>query len=80
MVSKMKETSDEDEIRQAFKLFDKNGDDKITLEELKEVMLSLGEELTDRDAMDMIKEADKHDLGHIIFEDFKAMMMGGGGF
>lgn len=62
------------EIEQTFKVFDKNGDGKITFDELKEVLTALGEEVTDKDVMDMIKEADLNGDGAIDFEEFKIMM------
>lgn len=43
------------EIEQTFKVFDKNGDGKITFDELKEVLTALGEEVTDKDVMDMVR-------------------------
>jgi len=62
------------EIEQTFKVFDKNGDGKITFDELKDVLTALGEEVTDKDVMDMIKEADLNGDGAIDFEEFKIMM------
>ena len=39
-------------------MFDKDGDGKISAEELKHVMMNLGEKLTDEELDEMIKEAD----------------------
>merc|ERR1711933_717519 len=63
------------EIEQTFKVFDKNGDGKITFDELKEVLTQLGEEVTDKDVMDMIKEADLNGDGAIDFEEFMIMII-----
>merc|ERR1719242_646838 len=68
--------SEDTEIEQTFKVFDKNGDGKITFDELKEVLTELGEEVTDKDVMDMIKDADLNGDGAIDFEEFKIMMNG----
>ena len=46
------------ELRDAFNLFDIDGDGKITTEELGTVMKSLGLSPTDNDLQDMIDEAD----------------------
>lgn len=42
MAHKMKDTDSEEEIREAFKVFDKNGDGKISAAELRHVMSSIG--------------------------------------
>merc|ERR1712174_84819 len=62
------------EIEQTFKVFDKNGDGKITFDELKEVLTQLGEDVTDKDVADMIKEADINGDGAIDFDEFMIMM------
>ena len=49
----------DEELRQAFKVFDKDGDGYITATELKLVMKQLGEDLTDDQLADMVKEAGK---------------------
>merc|ERR1712154_15454 len=74
MDRRMSINSQRAEIEQTFKVFDKNGDGKITFDELKEVLTALGEEVTDKDVMDMIKEADLNGDGAIDFEEFKIMM------
>jgi hypothetical protein len=43
MAKKLKDTDREEEIRQAFKVFDKNGDGYVTPDELALVMANLGE-------------------------------------
>lgn len=58
MARKLKATDGEEEMHHAFKVFDKNGDGFITFDELKRVMCSIGERLTDEEIEDMIKEAD----------------------
>ena len=62
------------ELKETFKVFDKNGDGKISFDELKEVLIGLGEEVTDQDVKDMIKEADLNGDGFIDFEEFMIMM------
>ena len=42
MARKMKDTDSEEEIKEAFKVFDKNGDGKISAAELRHVMTSIG--------------------------------------
>ena len=65
----------EDELREAFKVFDKDGDGFVSASELRHVMVNLGEELTDEDVDEMIREADIDGDGQIGFEEFARMMM-----
>ena len=46
MAKKMKDTDTDEEMREAFRVFDKDGDGFITSIELQHVMTSLGEKLT----------------------------------
>ena len=64
------------EIKEAFKFFDKDGDGSITAEEVKTVMAALGEELTDNEILEMIKEADSNGNGCVCYEDFLKMITG----
>ncbi|ETO13499.1 hypothetical protein RFI_23867 [Reticulomyxa filosa] len=66
--------SNEAEYFEAFKFFDKNNNGVIEFEELKDVLQSLGEQLTDQDIWDMIHEADKNGDNVIDFEEFMQMM------
>ncbi|KAG4305566.1 hypothetical protein PORY_001122 [Pneumocystis oryctolagi] len=58
MARKMKDTDSEEEIREAFKVFDKDGNGVISAAELRHVMTNLGEKLTDEEVDEMIREAD----------------------
>ncbi|KAL3873879.1 hypothetical protein ACJMK2_036962 [Sinanodonta woodiana] len=70
MGRKMKETDTEEEIKEAFKLFDKDNNGLISPSELKSVMVNLGERLTDEEVDEMIKEADLDGDGYINYEEF----------
>uniref|UniRef100_A0A8C8S7W5 Calcium binding protein 5 n=1 Tax=Pelusios castaneus TaxID=367368 RepID=A0A8C8S7W5_9SAUR len=57
------------EMRDAFKEFDANGDGEITLDELQLAMQRLmGERLTPREISDVVKEADINGDGTVDFE------------
>lgn len=64
----MKETDKEEELREAFRVFDRNGDGFISASELRHVMTNLGEKLTDEEVEDMIKEADLDGDGLVNYE------------
>ena len=69
MASKCKKPEDEEEeVRQAFKVFDKDGNGLISAEELRFVMTNLGEKLTDEEVDDMIREADTDGDGQVNYE------------
>lgn len=56
MARKMKNTDSEEEIREAFRVFDKDGNGFISAAELRHVMTNLGEKLTDDEVDEMIRE------------------------
>ncbi|XP_076096051.1 uncharacterized protein LOC143067009 isoform X1 [Mytilus galloprovincialis] len=62
------------EFKEAFSLFDKDGDGTITTKELGTVMRSLGQNPTESELQDMINEVDIDGNGQIDFEEFLQMM------
>ena len=66
--------SADDELREAFAVFDKDGNGFITGEELKSALLNLGENLGDDEIKGMIAAADRDGNGEIDYEEFIAMM------
>ena len=58
MARKLKDTESKEEIREAFRVFDKEGNGFITVAELRHVMINPGEKLTDEEVDEMIREAD----------------------
>lgn len=61
----MKDTDSEEEIREAFKVFDRDNNGYISAAELRHVMTSIGEKLTDDEVDEMIREADQDGDGRI---------------
>ena len=57
-------------IREAFRLFDKDGNGVISAAELHRVMTSLGENVTEDEVNEMIKEADLDGDGQINYQEF----------
>jgi Ca2+-binding EF-hand superfamily protein len=56
------------------RVFDVDGNGSIDREELRKVMASLNESLSEEELDAMIKEADINGDGQISFEEFKIMM------
>jgi calmodulin len=77
MISKMKDSITEDEIREAFLLFDNDGNGFISATELRHVMTSLGETLTDEEVEELMSEADSNGDGQIDYDEFVKLMMAG---
>ncbi|XP_038991856.1 calmodulin-like protein 7 [Hibiscus syriacus] len=72
---------DEDEdIKEAFKVFDRNGDGYISVDELGSVLISLGlkQGKSIEDCKRMIMQVDEDGDGRVNFNEFKQMMKGGG--
>jgi len=74
MARKMKDTDSEEEIREAFRVFDRDNNGFISGAELKHVMTNLGERLTDEEVDEMIREADIDGDGQVNYEEFVTMM------
>lgn len=75
MARKIKETDAEEELKEAFKVFDKDQNGYISATELRNVMINLGEKLTDEEVDQMIREADLDGDGQVNYEEFVRMMM-----
>ena len=65
MAKKCHDTETDEELKQAFQVFDKDQNGKISAAELRHVMTNLGEKLTDEEVDEMIREADINGDGEI---------------
>ncbi|KAI4368380.1 hypothetical protein MLD38_016942 [Melastoma candidum] len=74
MASKMREADTEEELKEAFKVFDTDQNGFISPNELRQVMINLGEKLTDEEVEHMIKEADLDGDGLVNYKEFVQMM------
>lgn len=62
------------EVKEAFHVFDTNGDGCITATELKKLVTSLGYNITEAELMDMMNQIDADGNGAIDFPEFLALM------
>ncbi|XP_027342902.1 calmodulin-like protein 3 isoform X1 [Abrus precatorius] len=76
----MEERDEEEDMREAFNVFDQNGDGFITVEELRTILSSLGlkQGRMVEDCKKMITKVDVDGDGMVDFKEFKQMMKRGG--
>ena len=80
MSRKMKDTDSEEDIVEAFRVFDRDGKGVISPADLKHVMSNLGEKLTDEEVAEMIREADVSGDGNINYKEFVSLMTADPGY
>ena len=68
MAMKMKDFSDEDMLRDAFRVFDADGSGSISLAEFKDAALEMGEIFSEEEVDEMIAEIDIDGDGQINYE------------
>jgi calmodulin len=69
------DSSEEERIKEAFRLFDRDGNGLITRREIKEAMTELGDNMSDEDVDAMIKEADLNGDWELDYAEFRIMML-----
>lgn len=75
MSKSMKPPASEEEIKEAFRVFDKEGDGTVSASEMRHVLTNLGEKLTEDEIEELIREADDDGDGKIKYAEFVRMMM-----
>jgi len=64
------------ELKEAFRLYDKEGNGYITTQVLKEILKALDDKLTNDDLLSIIEEVDTDGSGTLDFDEFMEMMTG----
>ncbi|XP_018564877.1 troponin C [Anoplophora glabripennis] len=68
--------STQQELKEAFRLYDREGNGYITTGTLKEILAALDDNLTSRDLDGIIAEIDTDGSGTVDFDEFMEMMTG----
>ena len=74
IIRKFKFNNYEEDLFEAFKVYDRNGDGFITAEEMLQVMTKLGQEITAEEVQKIIDEIDSNGDGMISYADFLRAM------
>merc|ERR1711962_880054 len=75
MKAKAGEVDQESDLREAFKIFDRDRDGFIDMKELKKVTTMLGQQLTEEEVEDFMKEADVDGNGKLDYDEFVKMLL-----
>ncbi|XP_028134564.1 troponin C [Diabrotica virgifera virgifera] len=70
------EAETQNELKEAFRLYDREGNGYITTGTLKEILAALDDNLTSRDLDGIIAEIDTDGSGTVDFDEFMEMMTG----
>merc|ERR1712186_291133 len=65
-----------EELKEAFRIYDKEGQGFITNDVLKEILREIDSSLTEEDLDHIIEEVDEDGSGTMDFDEFQEMMMG----
>ncbi|PHU02585.1 Calmodulin [Capsicum chinense] len=75
MERKMMDTDFEEELKEAFKIFDKDQNEFFSTAELRHVMTNVGKKLTDEEVEEMIREVDIVGDGQVNHKKFVCMIL-----
>jgi len=64
------------ELKEAFRIYDKEGNGYISTDVLKEILRELDNKLSEEDLLGIIDEVDEDGSGTLDFDEFMAMMAG----
>merc|ERR550534_2333441 len=74
MTREIHDSDIEEEIREAFRVFDKDGHGFIPVPDLQHVLQTLGEKLSADETQELISEADLDGDGNVNYEEFITML------
>ena len=65
------------ELKEAFKIFDRDGDGFVDAKELMHVVTLYGDKLSQEEAEELLREADQNGDGKLDYNEFVRMMIQG---
>ena len=75
MVSeKLQEYDPEKDLREAFAVFDSNGDGRISRDEIKMVVEQFGDKISNEDLENMLREADDNSDGYLDYDGINNLL------
>merc|ERR1712046_76273 len=72
MAVKTKDVDSEASLREAFRVFDRDGDNSVSKDEFRNVMQNLGERLSDDEVEELIASVDGDGNKLLSFDEFKS--------
>lgn len=73
---KMQEDEDERELKEIFRVLDKEKKGEVNVNELRWILKNLGDDLTEDDIDDMILDVDTDGSGWVDYDEFAKLMLG----
>jgi len=73
---KLQEDDDERELKEMFRVLDKEKKGEVNVNELRWIMKSLGDDLTEEDIDEMIADVDTDGSGWVDYDEFAKLMSG----
>ena len=71
MIKREAEKETIDDLKQVFRVFDKDGNGYVSTSEIKFVLNSVGLHFTDEEILEMVQEADIDGDQHVSFDEFR---------
>jgi calmodulin len=71
---KLQDDADTRDLKEAFRVLDKDKKGEIDVDDLRWILRSLGDDLTEEDIEDMIRDTDTDGSGTVDFEEFYRLM------
>merc|ERR1711976_754517 len=72
---KMQEDEDERELKEIFRVLDKDKKGEVPVSELRWILKNLGDDLTEEDIDDMIADVDTDGSGWVDYDEFAHLML-----
>ena len=75
MHSRLKKADIENELNEAFSVYDKNGSGIISIKEFRKIMNSLGDKICEEEINEIIQKVDVKNRGYINYKDLTKIIV-----